>query len=241
MKSSLTAELFSNPPALHGEGSQYWGLAWPALRWLEHNVEPGMATLETGAGSSTMMFAACGAEHEAVTPSADEAERIRAECERRGIPADKLRFRIGPSHEVLPAWEPRPLDLVLVDGAHGFPYPILDWWYLAPRLRVGGVMLLDDAYMPPVGALVDALRAQPAWEVAAPIGHRTVAVRKVSGELPSFDWGGERVGGRMSFRYLPPAARAPASARHRAFTTGIGLRAVAFARRSTALRWRKRG
>ena len=72
MTSSLTGSLFSDPPALHGEGSQYWGLAWPALRWLEQNVEPGMATLETGAGSSTMMFAARGAEHEAVTPSADE-------------------------------------------------------------------------------------------------------------------------------------------------------------------------
>jgi hypothetical protein len=102
-------------------------------------------------------------------------------------------------------------------------------------------MLLDDAYMPPVGALVDALRAQPAWEVAAPIGHRTVAVRKLSDELPLFDWSGERVGGRMSFRYLPGVRRAGASLAHRAFTTELGLRVVAFARRNSSLRWRKRG
>jgi hypothetical protein len=142
---------------------------------------------------------------------------------------------------VLPALPPRELDLVLVDGAHGFPYPILDWWFLAPRLRVGGLMLLDDAYMPPVRVVVDALRAQPGWEVAAAIGHRTVAVRKVSEELPHWDWSGEPVGGRMSFRYLPPGRRAAASATHRAFTTDLGLRAVGFARRNAALRWRKRG
>ena len=240
MRSPLTAELFSNPPALHGEGSQYWGLAWPALAWLEETVQEGMATLETGAGSSTMMFAACGAEHEAVTPSADEAERIKTECERRGIPTDKLRFQIGSSHEVLPAWEARPLDLVLVDGAHGFPYPILDWWYLAPHVKVGGRMLLDDAYMAPVSVLVDYLKSRDSWRVEDTVGYRTVIVRKLADELPEFDWSGERIGRGLSFNYLPPARRARAAVRHRVFSTNAGLAAVRFARRRLGFAFRKR-
>jgi hypothetical protein len=238
---SLTDELRASPPGLHGEGDEYWGLAWTALRWVEENVTSGMATLETGAGSSTIVFAAAGADHEAVTPDTAEEARIREECRRRGIDTSSVRFRIGASHEVLPALEPRPLDLVLVDGAHGFPYPVLDWWYVAPHVRVGGLVLLDDAYMPPVRVLVDALREQPAWEVAAAIGQRTVAVRKVSDELPPFDWRGERIGGRMSFGYLPPARRAAASLRQRAFSTPLGLRVVGLAQHRSALRWRKRG
>jgi hypothetical protein len=237
----LTDDLRASPPGLHGAGDEYWGLAWAALAWLEDNVTAGMATLETGSGSSTLVFAAGGAEHEAITPDPAEEERIRGECRERGIDSSRVRFHIGPSHEVLPRWEPRPLDLVLVDGAHGFPYPILDWWYLAPHVRVGGVMLLDDAYMPPVRALVDALRAQPGWEIAAPIGQRTVAVRKVAEVAPPFDWNGKRLGGRMSFGYLPPGRRAAASLRHRAFSTPLGLRLVGLARRRSALRWRKRG
>jgi Methyltransferase domain len=236
----LTDELRSAPPGLHGAGDEYWGLEWAALGWLEENVRPGMATLETGAGSSTLVFAARGAEHEAVTPDAAEEGRIRAECERRGIDSSSVTFRIGLSHEVLPRLEPRPLDLVLIDGAHGFPYPVLDWWYVAPQVRVGGLVLLDDAYMPPVRVLVDALREQPAWEVARAVGHRTVAVRKVAEGLPSFDWQGEPIGGRMSFRYLPPARRTAASLRHRAFSTAFGLKLVGLARRRSALRWRKR-
>ena len=176
-----------------------------------------------------------------MTPDPAEEERIRRECDRRGISSERVRFRIGPSHEVLPRLEPRPLDLVLLDGAHGFPYPVLDWWYVAPRVRVGGVVLLDDAYMPPVRVVLDALREQPAWEVAAAIGQRTVAVRKVSDELPPWDWHGERLGGRMSFGYLPPARRAAASLRQRFFSTPLGLRAVGLARRGSDLRWRKRG
>ena len=56
-------------PSLHGE-AQLWGLAWAALDYIERTVQPGMATLETGAGASTMMFASRGAVHRAVTPSA---------------------------------------------------------------------------------------------------------------------------------------------------------------------------
>jgi hypothetical protein len=241
VETSLVAALRSNPPGLHAGGAEYWGLAWPALEWLEREVAPGMATLETGSGASTLVFAARGADHEAVTPAADEEERFRAECERLGIDGSRVAFRIGLSHDVLPGLEPRLLDLALVDGAHGFPYPILDWWYLASRLRVGGRMLLDDAYMPPVAALVDALRGDANWRVEGAAGYRTVIVRKLGEGLPAFDWEGARIGGRMSFRYLPPGRRAAASARHRIFSTDLGLRAVALARRRSGLRWRRRG
>jgi predicted O-methyltransferase YrrM len=238
---TLTEKLRRSPPGLHAGGEEYWGLAWPALAWLEREIKPGMATLETGSGASTLVFAAGGADHEAVTPSAEEEERFRAESARRGIDASRVSFRIGLSHEVLPRLEERELDLVLVDGAHGFPYPILDWWFLAPRVKIGGRMLLDDAYMPPVRALVDALRASPGWEVEGAAGYRTVIVRKLADGLPAFDWEGERIGGGMSFRYLPPAERAIAAARHRLFSTRLGLRAVELARRGTGLRFRRRG
>ena len=89
---------------------------------------------------------------------------------------DRLVARALPRrafHEVLPSWTPRPLDLVLIDGAHGFPYPILDWWYLAPHVKVGGVVLLDDAYLPAVSSIVDFGRASAAWELEDAVSFRT--------------------------------------------------------------------
>jgi hypothetical protein len=226
---SLTDELRAAPPSLHGQ-AEFWGLAWEALAFIERTVQPEMATLETGAGASTIVFAARGADHEAVTPSAEEAARIRAECERRGISTERLSFRIGSSAEVLRTWQPRALDLALVDGAHAFPYPTLDWWFLAPHLKIGGLLLLDDAYMPPVAAVVDHLRGSPAWALEPPASFRTAVARKLAEEVPPGEWQGERIGGRMSFRYLPLWRRPFASVRQRFFSTRLGLKAAELAR-----------
>jgi hypothetical protein len=219
---SLTESLRRSPPSLHGE-HQFWGLAWEALEWLEENVQPGMTTLETGAGASTMVFAARGAEHHAVTPSADEERRIRAACEARDIDHRRVTFHIGRSHEVLPALGSAPLDLVLLDGAHGFPYPILDWWYLARRVKPGGRMLLDDAYLPAVASIVDHARAADAWELEQPVSFRTACLRKLLDEEPPSDADARAARGRMRFSYLPPGRRLVASVRTRIFSTRAGI------------------
>jgi hypothetical protein len=218
----VTDALRRAPPGLHG-GREFWGLAWAALEWLERNVQAGMATLETGAGASTIVFAARGAEHEAVTPEPEEEERIRRACAERGIDDSQLTFHIGRSQDVLPGLPRRDLDLVLVDGAHGFPYPVLDWWHLAPRLKEGGRMLLDDAYLPGVSAVVDYVRSSDAWELEAPVSFRTARIRKLHDEEPPAGADALASRGRMSFAYLPPHRRAVASVRTRVFSTRPGL------------------
>ncbi len=59
--------------------------------------------------------------------------------------------------------------------------------------------------MPPVAVVLDHAQGSKAWDVERAVGYRTVVLRKLADELPPFDWEGERLGGRMTFRYLPPA------------------------------------
>jgi Methyltransferase domain len=225
MSAPLTESLKRSPPSLH-DSPDYWGLAWDALAWLEQNVNQGMSTLETGAGASTMVFAARGAEHEVVTPDPEEERRIRRACDERGIDASRVTFHIGRSQEVLPDLAARGLDLALVDGAHGFPYPVLDWWHLAPRLKVGGRMLLDDAYLPGVAAIVEYVKSSDAWELEPPVSFRTACIRKARDEEPPGDADALAARGRMSFSYLPPGRRLVASTRTRVFSTRPGIWAV---------------
>jgi precorrin-6B methylase 2 len=222
---SLTDSLRRTPPSLHGR-QEFWGLAWQALDWLERNVQADMRTLETGAGASTIVFAASGAEHQVVTPDPEEERRIREACAARGIDDSNVTFHIGRSQDVLPSLTTPPLDLVLVDGAHGFPYPILDWWYLGPRVKEGGRILLDDAYLMPVAAIVDYVQSSESWQLEGPVSFRTACIRKVRDEEPPGDADALAAHGRMRFSYLPPGRRLFASVRMRVFSTRAGISLV---------------
>lgn len=141
-----------------------WPSAPELYAFLSRHVGPGARTLETGCGASTVLLAAWGAEHTCVTPSEEEVERCLAWCATHGIGTGAVRFTVGLSQDVLPGLGPDPLDLVLVDGAHGFPLPILDWFYAAGRLRGGGILVLDDVHLPHVAVpLLAVLDGDPRW------------------------------------------------------------------------------
>jgi hypothetical protein len=214
MSAPVTDRLRREPPPIHGDGSRYFGLGWPALEWIERNVTAEMSTLETGAGGSTIVFAAAGSDHTAISPDPDEHRRLAEWCRAHDISTERVHFLAEPSHEALmKSWYPQPLDVVLVDGAHGFPYPALDWFLTAEHLKLGGVVILDDAFLPSVNTVVRYLRDSPHWESVGALGYRTVAFRKAGDEI-SFDWVGSRFDRRPRFDYLSPGARAVALARH---------------------------
>ena len=233
------SRLRESPPALHAEGRAFWGTGWGALVWLEGRLRPGMATLETGAGATTIVFAAGGTRHEAITPAEDEVERIREECERLGVSLDLVDFHLGPSEEVLPRLVPRPLDLVLVGGADGFPYPILDWWYLAPRLRLEATFL---------SMLLTTRRRARSSSICVRTPRGVCETSSGTAQSSLKRWRRRHRG-----RCLPVTARSVASAlvsaavtaracasRHRFFTTRAGLAAVALARAHAGWLWRRR-
>jgi len=180
-----------------------------------------MNTLETGTGASTVVFAASGARHVAISPAPMEHEEIAVYCGEQGIDLSGVRFIEQPSHlALLHDWQPEPLDIVLIDGAHRFPFPILDWFYTAPHLRKGGWVLVDDAFLGSVNVLVSFLRSDPSWSLEGVFGERTACFRKLGDEAEKYDWLDSPFDNRWNFDYLPPLSRIIASARHRLFQVG---------------------
>jgi predicted O-methyltransferase YrrM len=130
---------------------------------LADHVIAGARTLETGSGLSTVVLAAAGARHTCVTPAQAEADRILAYCADHDIETGLLNFEIGCSDEVLPRVSQQPLDLVLIDGNHGFPTPMLDWYYAGSSLRAGGLLVIDDIQLPAVAHLCSFVDRDPRW------------------------------------------------------------------------------
>ena len=214
---SVTKLIRRSPPLLHGNGQRYLGLAWKALEWLEANVQPGMRTLETGSGASTIVFAARGADHTAVTPAPEEHERIAGYCREHGISTERVEFVAESSHTALTKLDGE-FDVYLIDGAHGFPFPVLDWYLAHDRIKVGGALLVDDAYIPAVNALVSNLRQMRGWKFEGAPGGRTAVFRRIASDAPIQDAMQEQWA--PMFNYLSPPERAVQSARFRLLDRG---------------------
>jgi hypothetical protein len=143
-----------------------WDTSNDCYRFLAKHCAPGTRTLETGLGTSTVLFTAWGCEHTCVVPSKDEVSRCIAYLDDRGLDRSRVRFEIGYSQDVLPRLEPAALDTVFIDGAHGFPMAIIDYFYTGGRLIEGGWLVVDDMQLPSVRwGLLDFLELDPRWEL----------------------------------------------------------------------------
>lgn len=164
---AIVERVLSDPPVVHHMDDAGTMGVWSAdpdcYRFMAERCAPGGRTLETGAGLSTVLFAALGSEHHCVTLFDDEVSRLSAHCLARSISIDGVRFHVGRSENVLPQLALQELDLVFIDGNHGFPVPMVDFLFAGGRLRPGGVVVLDDLHLPVVGLLADFCDLDERW------------------------------------------------------------------------------
>ena len=157
-------DVVDRPPIVHG-GLTTWGISLRLARFLDAQLTPQSTTLETGAGLSTILFLRRGvARHISITPYGNELDAIRTYCEKVGIDTGALQAVCAGSQHYLPSAALPPLDLVLIDGAHAFPAPFLDWFYTAEALKVGGLMVVDDLPLVTGTILADFLAADERWD-----------------------------------------------------------------------------
>ncbi|HEV3229141.1 MAG TPA: class I SAM-dependent methyltransferase [Solirubrobacteraceae bacterium] len=183
-------DLLANRPLVHGESASPYamGLDEEILAFIDDHVRDSMHTLETGAGVSTALFAVKGSEHTCVVPSATEIERITAWCAAAGVSTDRITFHAARSEELLPRLAPTELDLVLIDGSHGFPAPFIDWFYAGRRLREGGILIVDDTEVWTGAVLKRFLQEEPGWRLISRVPMRTAVFRRESGGGSREEW-----------------------------------------------------
>jgi hypothetical protein len=149
--------IIADPPQVHpgAPDNAAWSTEVSCYQFMANNVEPGSHTLETGAGVSTALFAAWECNHTSIVPSTNEATTVERYLDERGIARESLTFDLRPSERALPEMATVcEFDLVFVDGCHGFPSPIIDWFYGAGLLRRGGIVVFDDVQLPQVHLLL---------------------------------------------------------------------------------------
>jgi hypothetical protein len=184
---ALINELFNDMPQVHKEFGNPEGGVWRTDRscyeFIASHCDHNSQTLETGLGLSTMLFVRLGTLHTCIAPWNTEIENLQSYCRNRNISTDTLTLIQGFSDKVLPTLPQTVLDLVLIDGGHGFPTPIIDWYYSAGRLRQGGILVIDDIHLPAVRLVIDFLNADSRWRLLKKTPKWSAYERASSGSL----------------------------------------------------------
>jgi predicted O-methyltransferase YrrM len=149
--------------------------------------EGAASTLETGMayGVSTVAMATGSSSHVAIDPfqrtSWGGVGLLNAE--RAGV-ADRVRLIEERSDAALPALvaEGLSLDLALLDGMHLFDFTLVDFFFCDRMLRVGGLVLFHDTWMPAVRQAADYVLANRAYERVAGAGDDDLWVLRKAGE-----------------------------------------------------------
>ena len=125
----------------------------------------------------------------------------------------------GPTQVSLPRHRfTEKLQLVLIDGPHGYPFPDLEYYFLYPHLETGALLILDDIHIPTVHNLFQFLRQDAMFDLEQTV-QTTAFFRRTS--APTFDplgdgWWLQNYNARPLLRYTwreRIKALLPASAR----------------------------
>jgi hypothetical protein len=133
-------------------------LAPKPLRW----------SMETGCGKTTILLSNLS-EHHHVFAEDDLGEKYSSIRYYRDCPAtqnDRVALVAGSTRRTLPqfAFE-TPIDLALLDGPHAYPFPELEYYFVYPHIRPGGLLVIDDIHIPTIHRMHRFLAEDDMWNL----------------------------------------------------------------------------
>lgn len=149
-----------------------------AARHVRHSVE-------TGAGKTTLLMSHLS-EHHTVF-ALDDGESLSRTRQSVLLRRERVEFVEGPSQHTLLNHEiAQPLQLAIVDGPHGFPFPNLEYWKLYPHLETGALLVIDDIHIPTIRQLFDFVREDAMFSLLETVGKTAFFERTAAPTFPPF-------------------------------------------------------
>lgn len=152
--------------------------AWPFAGSLRMSVLRRIAALaeerggirrsaETGTGKSTLLLSHLSAAHTVFTiDDAGAGDSLQVVRESPLLRGESVAFVVGPTQLTLKDHVfAEPLDLVMIDGPHGFPFAQLEYFFFYPHMAPGALLVVDDVHIRAVNDLFRVLRADAMFEL----------------------------------------------------------------------------
>ena len=208
-----TAALIEGLAALPTDWHEAGMLSMDVIRALARCPHPIRHSVETGTGRSTLLLSHMSSDHTVFTLGGDSIlSRVKSSPL---LSRDRVTFVEGPSQSTIPRHSfASPLDLVLIDGPHAYPFPELEYYCLYPLLTEGATLVVDDIHIPTIHRLYTFLREDDMFSLERVVDTTAFFRRTAS---PTFDPLGDgwskQVFNSRRYPLWPPAMRATMIAR----------------------------
>jgi|SRR5262245_36231151 len=160
---TVLSEVVKIAPSLHSAGT----FSAPALEALfrHASAQPLQRSVETGSGASTLLFSHLS-EHHTVFAMDGGTGSVKAVQSSPLLRRDAVTFVEGPTQLTVPTYKfTGRLQLALIDGPHGYPFPDLEYYYLYPHLERDALLVLDDIHIPTIANLFEFISADEMFAV----------------------------------------------------------------------------
>ena len=162
MTTAVIDEIKKLPSNWHGAGTATSGMLQKIANHCI-SLDSKQYSLETGSGKSTLLMSHIFQKHFvfAVNAGNSISNVKNSNLLRKGV----VEFIEGPTQLTLPKFSINyNLDCVLLDGPHGYPFPDLEYYFLYPLLRPGGLLIIDDIHIPSIRRMWDILSVDSMYE-----------------------------------------------------------------------------
>jgi len=153
------------PAAWHGAGS----CGPDVLRTLVRYAEPLRCrrSVETGTGKTTLLLSHLSEHHTVFTKEdAGDGDSLVAVQKSELLRQNRVQFVLGPTQRTLAEFRfTEPLNLVMLDGPHAYPFPQLEYYHLYPHLAENGLLVIDDIHIPTIFHLFSFLADDAMFEL----------------------------------------------------------------------------
>jgi FkbM family methyltransferase len=161
--------------------------------WYYENYFKGkpVNSVETGCGASTIVFSHYSKNHTAYCydDRNDDNSSVNFALDFPEFVKDRVKWVFGPTQRtVLSNPLDHDVDLILIDGPHGYPFPDLEYFAFYKRLKPGGLLIIDDIHIPTINNLYKFLLQDDSF-----YSHGVAATTAyfLRSDRPSFDMEGD--------------------------------------------------
>lgn len=170
------------PPRWHDAGSVSRKVLCGIAQYAEQ-IRPIKHSAETGSGKTTLLFSHLSAHH--LVFARDIGRSVSQTKDSPILNAQNVTFVEGPTQITLPNYRfTHKIQIALIDGPHGYPFPDLEYYYFYPLIETRGLLLLDDIQIPSIGRMFDIINSDDMFNLLEIVGYMAIFERS---EAPLID------------------------------------------------------